>query len=188
MTQLQYVEIVNNCPESLRVFLRRPRPKKGPSKLPASFALAPAEKSLPLPQVWLIGAKDWERLANRACVQIVNVAFDPQYVRILNVSSSQLELRIRARRPVPERPTIKLSLSPRKPSRILDVKAISDRAKLNKLVATKQVRLVPVFDIGPASGERHVRGSYYGEDVYTCDKCGGPIVFRGSPPTPIHVS
>lgn len=187
MSEGDYVRVVNNCKEAVVVRLHRRRPKKGPPIGLASFRLEPGQETQPVPRQWLVGASGWEELRNRDCVVIQSVEYQPRYVQVLNASEEAIQLVLRIRRPSAEPRVRKLTLKPRQRSRVVDLKVIRDRKRLDALVSSKKLAIYPAVSIGPATGRGEALGSYYGEDVYTCYRCGRPIVFRGSPPTPVHV-
>ena len=56
MSEQEYVQILNNCNETITVYIRFPRPKKKSAKHTKSFSLTSREKSYPLPVHFLIGA------------------------------------------------------------------------------------------------------------------------------------
>jgi len=181
------VKVINKCLDRITIYLRYKRPKRGTDTRPRVFSLDPGAESKPLPKRLLVGARGWADIERRRCVQIESVPFDPRHVRLLNKSRSSLDLVFRI--PLPRAPsrTTKITLKPGEKSRLVDVKLLRKRKAFRDLVATKRLAVIPVFDIGPASGARGSTGWYDGDDVYTCYDCGGPIVFRGSPPTPVHI-
>jgi hypothetical protein len=180
VTEFKWVKVTNGCSDVITVYLRYPRPKKRFSKRRGHFKLRPAEESNPLPYPYLIGAKDWDALRRRRCVTVEEVSYRPEYVELLNLSPTPITVAIKTKK------QRALLLEPDKPSRRVARKALAKPATLQKLVRARQIALIPVWEIGPATSERSV-GSYEDDRVYTCDECGGPIVFRGSPPVPIHI-
>jgi hypothetical protein len=181
------VTLINNCLHAVTIYLRYKRPKRGIDTRPRFFSLDPGAKSKPLPSRLLIGARGWTELERRGCVHLKSVPFDPRHVRLLNKSRSSLDLVVRIPRPRAPTRTAKITLEPGEKSRLVDVKLLRKQKAFKNLVATKRLAIVPVFDIGPAGEARGATGWYEGDDVYTCYDCGGPIVFRGSPPTPVHI-
>jgi hypothetical protein len=126
---------------------------------------------------------DWATLKFRPCVKIKLLPHRPKYIRLLNTSDEIIQLTIALRPPK----AATLTLRPKATSRIVEYRALADKRRVRTLVAGKRLTVAPVYEIGPAIRGGDVRGVYYGEDVYSCYECGGAIVFRGSPPTPIHV-
>lgn len=190
MSTPQYVKIHNNCDRAIRVYLRFPRPKKKPKKPfrrpRASFALEPRQASHALPLHFLVGARRWEALRARACVRIETVPFEPRFVQILNRGDKPITLSVRpATAKVPKR-KVSLTVKARK-SRTVDYRSITRKDRVNQLVSAGRLVVRPAYDIGPATGRGRSVGSYGDEDVYICYECGRPIVFRGSPPTPVHI-
>lgn len=148
-----------------------------------SFTLQPRQSSHPLPQHFLDGAKGWDKLRARDCVIIETVPFQPRFAQIENLSPEPLELLVR---PAPKRETV-LKVKPGKKSKTVDVRSIAQRRRLRKLVEKDEAAVIFDDEIGPALGYGRAVGSYGTEGVYRCYECGGPIVFRGHPPRPIHI-
>lgn len=186
MSQQEYVQITNNCKETIKVYLRYRRPKKS-AKRPKSFILTPRQKTHPVPIHFLVGARGWNELKNRDCVNIESIAYEPHFVQLLNLSREVLSFEIKLVSKVAKKVKTTIKLEPGKRSRTVEASSVSQRRRLNNLVKKKQVDILPIYDIGPSTGRGRAVASYADEDVYTCFKCGGPIVFRGSPPTPVHI-
>ena len=186
MSQQEYVQITNNCRDTIIVYIRYPRPKKS-AKGPKSVILTPQQKTHPLPIHFLVGARGWDKLKNRDCVNIESITDEPRFVQLLNRSTEVLSFDIRLALKVAKKAKTTIELKPGKRSRRVEMKSVSQRRRLDHLVKKKQVDVLPVYDIGPSTGRGRAVASYADEDVYTCYKCGGPIVFRGSPPTPVHI-
>jgi hypothetical protein len=187
MTELVYVKIENHCTERIKVNIRYPRPKKKSKSLPKSFNLEPRQSSHPLPRNFLVGARGWDRLESLDCVDIKTVKYEPRFVQIDNLTEDLVTLNVVPTPKVPIRKKTKLTIEAGKKSRSVDIHSISQRSKLRKLVKTGKVRLAPIYAIGPSTGRGKAVASYAHEDVYICYKCGGPIVFRGDPPMPVHI-
>jgi hypothetical protein len=134
-----------------------------------------------------VGARGWENLKNLSCVRIKKVPFQPRFVFVFNKTQEVLSLNIR---PPVEKIKVKistLSIKPNEKSRAVDVQSLSQKKRLNDLIKKNKVSLFPVEDIGPQKETTNAIGSYGAEDVYSCQRCGGPIVFRYHPPIPIHI-
>jgi hypothetical protein len=187
MSQQEALEITNNCNDTITVFFRYPRPKKQIER-PNSVILHPGQKTHPIPVHLLVGSRGWEKLKSRECVKIESVAYEARYVRLLNRTKEVvLSFNIRLAAKLAKKAKTTIELKPGQRSRSVQVSSISQRRRLDNLVKEKQVEILPVYDIGPSTGRGRSVASYADEDVYTCYKCGGPIVFRGSPPTPVHI-
>ena len=186
MSQQEYVQVANNCRDTITVYLRYPRPKKL-VKRPMCYILEPQRKTHPLPLHFLVGARGWDKLKNRDCVNIEPIAYEPRFVQLLNRSTKILSFDIKGVPKVAKKVKTTIELKQGKRSRKVEVSYISQRRRLGNLVKKKQIDILPVYDIGPSTGRGKAVASYADEDVYTCYKCGGPIVFRGSPPTPVHI-
>jgi hypothetical protein len=187
MTEGDYVRVVNDCPGPVVIYLRRRRPKKGQPIGVPSLKLLPGEKTRAVPRQWLVGAKGWEKLRKTDCVIIESVEFKPRFVEFLNSSRELLQIVVRVPRPKAPPRLAKVTLKPRQRSRVVDLKTVRDKKRLDELMAAGKLEAFPTLTIGAPMGRGKAVGSYYGENVYTCHKCGGPIVFRGAPPTPVHV-
>ena len=187
MAEPAYLKVRNNCREKITVYLRYPRPKRQSVKRPSSFTLRPRESSHPLPRHFLDGARGWASLTKKDCVTIEIVPFKSRFVQVTNLSPRTLELLVRpAPKRVPEREAL-LKVKPGKKSRPVDVRSIAQRRRLSKLVELGEAAISPIYEIGPSTGRGGAVASYADEDVYVCYDCGGPIVFRGSPPSPVHI-
>jgi hypothetical protein len=186
MSQQEALEITNNCNDTITVFLRRKRTKKL-TKQPNSIILRPGQSTNPIPLHFLVGARGWEKLKSRECVHIDSIAYEARFVQLLNRTKDVLCFNIRLAPTLAKKAKTTIELKPGQRSRSVQVSSISQRRRLDNLVKEKQVEILPVYDIGPSTGRGRSVASYADEDVYTCYKCGGPIVFRGSPPTPVHI-
>lgn len=186
MSQQEALEITNNCNDTITVFLRRRRPKKL-TKQQNSIILRPGQTTNPIPLHFLVGARGWERLKGRECVKIESVAYEARYVQLWNLTKEVIRINIRLAPKLAKKAKTTIELKPGQRSRSVQVSSVTQRRRLDNLVKEKQVEILPVYDIGPSTGRGRAVASYADEDVYTCYKCGGPIVFRGSPPTPVHI-
>src|SRR5689334_6461115 len=184
---IEIVKLINNCPQRIEIFLRYNRPKKGVDSRPRSLSLKPGQESWPLPKRLVVGAHGWDELRQRACFVVQHVPFDPRYIRLLNDSPNKIVIPLRVAGTKKVKKRASLIIKPSKTSRVVDLKAIG-RRRLRRLVSKKKVSIQPVFKIGPARMPKRSTGWYDGENVHTCWECGGAIVFRGSPPTPVHIS
>ena len=190
MSELRYVKVTNHCEETVEVYIRRPRAKKQTSAMkarPSKYTLRPDDDTPPLPEHMLIGAKGWEALKNRECVEIAEVPHELRFVHVVNTSEQRVSIDLAPATKARTREKTTVTVSPDKKSRLIDLKSVAQRRKLDHLVRDKKVMVEPNYEIGPTTGRKGAVASYVGESVYICYECGGPIVFRGSPPTPIHI-
>jgi hypothetical protein len=190
MSDQRYLKVTNNCNETVEVYIRRPRAKKQTAATkgrPSKYTLPPGYDSPPLAEHLLVGAKGWEALRNNECIEIVNVPYEPRFVQIVNTSEERVSIDVAAATEARTREKTTVAVDPDRKSRVIDLKSVAQRRKLNLLVRGKKVLIEPKYDIGPTTGRKGAVASYAGESVYICYECGGPIVFRGSPPTPIHI-
>ena len=181
------MRIRNFCSETITIYLRYPRPKRKDVTRPTSFKLGPKQASHPLPLHVLLGAKGWGTLTERECVRIEPVSYEPRFVQITNLSAESIELAVRPAVKAAEERKSTLRVKPGEKSRTVDVRSISQRRRLRALAARRQVSVTPVYEIGPSTRRGGAIASYADEDVYICYECGGPIVFRGNPPRPVHL-
>lgn len=180
-----FVKVINGSRHSITVSLYYRR-RRGAYKRPKSFTLEPGEESVPVSRDLLIAGEGWDELRANREVRIEPVRYDPRYIRLENQSSATVQLTLKVPRPKPSARVPAITIKPREVSRMVDMKTLKRPSQLKKLIKTKQISVQPVFEIAPPWTSR-AAGWYYGESVYTCDICGGPIVFRYSPPKPIHI-
>lgn len=190
MAEISYVIITNNCPEKIKIFFRYVREIKARKREKVSITLHPGETSPAIPYTRIVGAKDWELIKQRICVQIQEIAHDPRFIYLENRSDETISIPITVSVAKEGKPRHKTSLDvkPHSVSKPLDKKSLSRKVAFNKLISDNKISVRPFIDVGPSlSLNPEVVGSFYGEEVYICYKCGRPIVFRGYPPTPIHI-
>ena len=186
MSTPQYVKLLNECEETIKVYLRYPRSPK-PFRRTTEIKILPKHESRALPYPLLIGAKDWDLLKKRDCLKITEVPFEPRFLELLNISTQSLSFEIVPATEARTREITKVTIEPEESSRIIDQQSLREPGLLNKLEKEKKIQIMPVLDIGPSTGLKGAVGSFVGESVYICYKCGGPIIFRGSPPKPVHI-
>jgi hypothetical protein len=188
MQRIPYATIKNNCNEAITVHIRYPRPmKESLGKHHNEIALLPNEKTDPLPYHLLIGAKGWKALLETDCVLIEVIEFEPRFATILNVSKETLNIAVTPDVDTEKKKPASVRVSPKKAARSLDRKSIDKPSELRRLEAEEKIIITPIRYIGPPTDAKGSVGSLFGESVYSCYKCGGPIIFRGSPPRPIHI-
>jgi hypothetical protein len=143
--------------------------------------LAPGEVSKPVLLQPLVGCDGWAAVKN--CITIHDVAGVPAFVEIRTIQKEPVGLRVRVSRREKAKARIqKIRISRKKP-RAIRLDAIVDMSEVKRLQRRRILKLTRIAPLYVPSS-----GSYgYEDDFYICDKCGRPIVFRGSPPTPIHV-
>ncbi|MFC2141251.1 hypothetical protein ACFLQP_03030 [Acidobacteriota bacterium] len=187
MSNSEYVIITNECDEKIKVEVRYLRKKKpSPSYSPKPFTLSPRQKSHPLP-VHVLKNENYKALKARDCVSIDKVAYEPQFVQITNCSEKELTFDLGPTAKVAMKAKTTIKLKPGEQSRIVNERSLLQRSRLKRLAQKKKVTVDLIYDIGPSTGRGKAVASYGYEDVYICHECGGPIVFRGSPPRPIHI-
>jgi hypothetical protein len=190
MSNPEYVKITNNCKEKIEVKVRyrkSPKPLMAEDYHPKPFILPPGKQSHPLPLHCLVGAKGWNALKASDCVNIDKVEYEPQFVQITNCSENEFTFDLGPTAKVAMKEKMTIKLMPGEQSRIVSVRSLLQRRRLKQLMQKKQITIDPIYDIGPSTGRGKAVASYCYEDIYSCHECGGPIVFRGSPPRPIHI-
>jgi hypothetical protein len=161
---------------------------KGKNRQMSPIALEPGETSHPIARIIVERSTNYAELRNRGCISVRNVAGPQPFVTIERKTDESVKVRYIGRPPGSRRKRLRrLRLARFQPTRPVYPKALPDKKNLRLLRQRKALKITPVSYIAPAArGESWV--GWYGDDrVYVCDKCGGAIVFRGSPPTPIHI-
>lgn len=183
---IRFVEVTNKCRQRITVYVRFPRPKKPTKHSETRFDLDPGHTSRVVPYASLVGAKHWDELNRRGCLSLKTVPYTPSFVSIENKQDSPLHLNLLVTKKK-RRIARAIRLKPGEISKPLHIGSIVEKRQLKSLAKKKRVAIRPLAYIGPRVGDMPAVGSYGYEDVYVCWECGGPIVFRGNPPVPIHV-
>ncbi|MFQ5903711.1 MAG: hypothetical protein ACE5JO_08475, partial [Candidatus Binatia bacterium] len=102
---------------------------------------------------------------------------------VKNTGVAPLQLKVELRKKKARRAKV-VTVRPGQVSKPIHIASVVQKRRLKSLARRKTVRITPLAYIGPRVGDRPAAGSYGYEDVYICYDCGGPIVFRGSPPVP----
>jgi hypothetical protein len=190
MAEIRYVVVTNHCPEKVKIFFRYIREIKARKKEKVSITLSPGETSPAIPYTRIIGAKDWEVIKQRTCIKIEETTYEPRFIYLENNTDETVSIPITvsvAKEGQPRHRT-SLDINPHSVSKPIDKKSLAKKVAFNKLVSDNKIRMREFIDVGPSfSLNPDVVGSYYGEEVYICYKCGRPIVFRDHPPRPIHI-
>jgi hypothetical protein len=179
--------ITNYCSKTITIYIRFPKPMKASSgKHLTDIILSPNQKTT-LPYHLLVGAKGWKKLLETECVHIARSDFEPRFAQIQNISSESLTFTVTPDVEIAKRHTTSIRIAPKKPARSIDSKSIDKPSQVKELELQHKVRMTPVRYIGPPTEHKGAVGSFLGESVYVCYKCGGPIIFRGSPARPVHI-
>ena len=190
MAEIRYVIVTNHCPEKVKIFFRYVRGIRPQKREKVSITLHPGETSPAIPYARIIGAKDWELIKRRTCLQFEETTYEPRFIYLENRTDETVSIPITvsvAKEGQPHHKT-SLDISPHSVSKPIDKKSFARKAAFNKLISDNKISVRPFIDIGPSfSLNREVVGSFYGEEVFVCYKCGKPIVFRYNPPRPIHI-
>src|SRR3989304_3049406 len=187
MALQRYVTIENRCPEAVTVNLRVPRPKKGkPPSFRKRLRIKPGESSPPLPYLLVAGTSTWRALIVQKCLKFIDSFSLPRFFELENLSPKPLAFRVSPTAPPEKKRVARLKIKPGARSHAVDIKSLS-KPRVDRLVGQGVLRLKPSRIIAPPLRGAPVVGSYFGEDVYVCYKCGRPIVFRGYPPRPVHI-
>jgi hypothetical protein len=183
---VKFVKVTNKCDRPITVHTRFPRPKKsGSSKDPkpveSQIKLAPGQTSArAIALTALIGARNWDTLNARGCIGLEFVPWTPAFATVTaRAEPSTFDVQVPGAKPR------RVKLSPGQKSRTVPLLAIPQRHRLESLAKRKRITLDRSY-IGP-SYTSGAAGSLGSDDVYICNECGGPIVFRYHPPVPIHI-
>jgi hypothetical protein len=182
---VKFVRVTNKCNRPITIHTRFPRPKKqgsgNPKPLESHITLAPGETSRrTIALTALIGARNWEALKARGCIGLEFVPWAPPFARI-TARADPVAFDV----PIPRGKPRRVELAPGQTSRTVPLLAIPQRRRLESLAKRKRITLERSY-IGPKFSPGAV-GSLGTDDVYICNHCGGPIVFRYYPPRPIHI-
>ena len=187
MPSVLYVTITNNCSKTITIYIRYPKPMKASSgKHLTDIPLSPNQEAT-LPYHLLVGAKGWKKLQDTECINISRADYEPRFAQIHNISSESLTLTVTPDVEIAKRHTTSIRISPKKPARSIDSKSIDKPTQIKELEQHQKIRISPIRYIGPPTGHKGAVGSFLGDSVYVCYKCGGPIIFRGSPARPVHI-
>lgn len=183
---IKFVKVTNKCDRPITIHTRFPRPKKpGSSKDPkpveSEIRLAPGQ-TCPriIPHTALIGARNWDILNARGCIGLEFVPWTSPYARV-TARSAPVVFDVRRPKGKPRR----IELGPGQTSRAVPLSAILQGRRLVSLAKRRRIILERSY-IGPTYSPA-AAGSLGTDDVYICNECGGPIVFRYHPPVPIHI-
>lgn len=190
MSEAECLIVRNNCQEEITVNMLRPpgpHPRRQPEEREIPFTVKPGESYRPLQRSLLEGATGWDELRKRDCVIIERVTLEAHYGQVVNLSSAALELAVRLPAKAKPKTEAVVKLKPGKKSRTVDLRSIVEPDQLSEAVDKGEATLLARADIFGAAIRRGAVASYGNEDVYICYECGGPIVFRGDPPRPIHI-
>jgi len=181
-----FVRITNNCKHRVTIYTRFPRPKKPDSKtrrsLESRIELEPGETTArAIAYSMLVGAKNWDALRERDCIKFQVVAWTSAFARVTAVRT-KVVFDVKVPRATPKH--VELAIG--ETSRTVPLGNVVQRRKLRDLARKRVVKLEHSY-IGPRFAAAPAVGSLGGDDVYICNECGGPIVFRYFPPVPIHV-
>lgn len=190
MSEVRFVKVINHCQETIKVYLRRLRSKKARpawQQRASEFIVCPGQESPPLPYNRLHGGKGWTSWSTKECVEIAEVPYEYRFVHILNQSQESVSIELAPAVEARTRERTTVTVQPDQGSRAIDLGSVRKPSKLNTLVKDDKISIEPIHEIGPSTGRKGAVASYIGESVYLCYRCGGPIIFRGSPPTPVHI-
>ncbi len=182
---MRFFRVRNISAQRITLHPRFERPKKRTQPRWAPIQLKPGQSSDPIPEGALIGSKGWHEFRMHRKVELIAVAAFTGFVAIEVVRNEKMRLPIKVHLPKKKIVKHELVITPSQP-RTVHLKSIDDGAALRNLAKQRKIRFTQVPYIAPS--RRHGwYGSYGDEAVDVCWDCGGPIVFRGSPPTPIHI-
>lgn len=186
--KLRYVSVRNVSNKPVTLHPRFPQPKKK-LKSPTPITLAPDQTSRPMLYDSLVGTKNWNSFVTGKQIAVKDVPWVATFAKIENTFSEPVSFDLELpKKPRERRKEVRrVTLTPSETSPPLHLGSITQRRKLKSLAKRKIVSIEPVPYIGPRIADYPSVGSFGYDDVYICYDCGGPIVFRYSPPVPIHV-
>lgn len=184
----KWVKIRNHSQRTVSFDLPYLKPSKPIPGYQRNFrvVLHPDEVSLPVLWSKLIGSPEYHTLFQQSMIT-VEPSPAPEKYELLNSTERPISIQVRpkgAHRKKPRRILIK----PQEKSKPIPFKDIVNKKEVNSLLRKKSIVLRPSDYIGPIISKIGSNWYYgYEDDVYVCDHCGGPIVFRDYPPIPIHI-
>ena len=131
----------------------------------------------------------WKKLISAGWITYKDTDHRPTALQVDAKAKGPIEIAVRVRKRPPKgrRRTRVLRLVPGKRSRYIRFNSIIDKQGFKSLLRKRAISARPVAPMGRSSWAWG-GGTYLGDDrVYICYDCGRPIVFRGSPPVPVHV-
>jgi hypothetical protein len=177
-----YVRVSNRCGRKVTLHPYFPRPMKGHAEAPPAIVLNPNEVSSVVLRGAVVGCEGWSEAKD--CLQLEDVAGVPNFIQLITHSRKPIQIGVKTRavkRGKPQRRKIRISAGSK--PRAIRADILADPAQVRALKRSGRLKTVPFVPVFPPSS-----GSYgYDDDFYICDDCGRPIVFRGSPPKPVHV-
>lgn len=189
MEQPQFVTVTNVSKKTFTLYPKLPKQDKHKVEI----EVAPGRRTPPLPYDRLLGSRGWKALADAGRVRIEDVPpWRPAVVTVKNLSRDAISVDValppqRNNGQPQERPPKRYKVGPGRTSPRVSLRSLANRAALQALAAGEQVSIKPVPYIGPALSRPPCIGSFGGDDVYSCYRCGQPIVIRYHPPRPIHI-
>jgi hypothetical protein len=182
---MRFVQIKNISEEPITLYPRFERPKKEAQPRWDPVRLKPRQVCDAMPEGAIAGSRGWHDLVARGSVEVTVVSSPARFVAVEPVGPETVRLPLMVRPPNQKLHKHVFAFAPGR-RRTVHLTSIKDSAALRRLVKQRKIRLERAPYIAPS---RHAGsyGSFGDEQVYVCWKCGGAIVFRGSPPTPIHV-
>ncbi len=177
---MQYVQIRNGCGRRIKLFPRFPKPTKGRAHAPGPIELSPDAVSTPVLLGAVVDCDGWAEVKD--CISLENVAGAPTFISIRASKRKPIKLRLKLKRTKGARASVKVIRISEK-ARVISQDALASPSEVKKLEKQSLVTLKQVFPV-------YLPSSYsygYEDSLYLCRDCGRPIVFRGSPPRPIHV-
>ena len=177
-----YVRLTNRCGRKITLHPHFQRPMKGPSHPPRPIVLAPNEVSQVVLQNRIVGCAEWGQVKD--CIQINSVNNVPEFAQITTPSRKTIEIAVKTRtNKKGKRKRHKIEIKSTSKPRAIRVDILADPAEIKRLRRRKLLKIVRVTPTYPPRS-----GSFgYDDELNFCYECGRPIVFRGSPPIPIHV-
>jgi hypothetical protein len=178
------VRIRNSCSRAVTLYLDKLHPIK----------LAPGATSSPMLEKDLIRSRNWSSLSKKDCISVLHVPGQSlSFLVLTNISPDRRSLSVKLRYTKSSARNKAPLVLPYRVPRTARKESIADEKWLKKQIKKALVRAVEKHIVRARPTDHHrlprpsSSGSVDGNDVYSCKRCGGPIIFRGSPPRPIHL-
>jgi hypothetical protein len=181
----KWVRLRNLTKRTLNFVLRYLKPSKPVKDYQSNFRVVLGPEKVSLPVLWskLIGSPDYHALVEEGAIAVEPSSPPEKYV-LLSATNRPISIQVRPKGAKARRILVK----PQRKSIPIRLKDIVNKKEVNSLLRKKSIVLRPSDYIGPIVSKVGSNWYYgYEDDVYVCDECGGPIVFRGYPPIPIHI-
>jgi hypothetical protein len=178
-SRTQLVKVRNSCSRAITLYPDKAHPIIVPTGL----------TSKPLSRMDLIRSRNWASLQTRRCISAIPVvSYTSNFVALTNVSPKRQPVAIKVWRGKPRASKKSVLVLRFRVPRTVRRQSIADYKWIEEQIKKQLIKAVDRYIVRPEPSDPPSSvGSYMGRNVYTCNRCGGPIIFRGSPPKPIHI-